>query len=184
MQKLGVLDVIIPLIFAFTITFALLNKLNLFGKNNSRYSAVIALAMGFFFVYYVDFVDVLFFTSYVTLFIIASLGYLLIVNFLGIENVKTKWVLYVVFAFFVILIGSRFVDWEIVMKVVLNPAVILFAVMIGCIWFVTYAKKEKKPEKAKLSKEDKEFSKKYLEEQRPKRDYPKGGILLREKEPL
>jgi hypothetical protein len=182
LQRLGFWDIVIPFVFAFTIVFALMQRAKLWGEQGARYNAVIALVFGMFFIYYVDTKDVILFTSYVVILLIASIMYLLLINYLGVTDFKFKWGLYGLLVIFIIIITATWIEWNVIGIVLLNPATIILAVFVGVIWYVVYYKGEKKS--AKLSKEDKEFSKKYKEEQRPKREYPKGGVLLREKEPV
>lgn len=48
-QQLGVYDVILPFLLVFTITFALLQKLKLFGEKSKKVDVVLALVFGFLF---------------------------------------------------------------------------------------------------------------------------------------
>jgi hypothetical protein len=45
LQQMGISDVIIPFILIFTILYAVLQKINLFGDQSQRFNAVIALAI-------------------------------------------------------------------------------------------------------------------------------------------
>jgi hypothetical protein len=46
LQYYGIQDVLIPFILVFTITFAVLQKIDLFGSKGKRFNVVIALALG------------------------------------------------------------------------------------------------------------------------------------------
>lgn len=164
MQQLGFLDVIIPFIFAFTIVFAVIAKAQIFGKDSRKYGAVIALVMGLLFVYYVNFIDILFFASYVSILMISGLAVMMLMNFMGVESAGVKWATAIVSVAFVIIIGYDYIDWDIIRKVLINPATIACVIFILALWYIIHekggkAKKtgevEKKEEKKPAKKEQK-----------------------------
>jgi len=183
MVRLGVLDVVIPFIFAFTIVYALIVKTKIFGDKSSRYGAVIALVSGLVFVNFVKFSDVLLFSSYVAILLIAGLMVMLLMNFFNVESLPLKWAVTIVVVAFIIILGYDYIEWSVVWKVVFNPATLACIALIGGIWFVV---REKKTEK-KASKQESEFMKNFEKQQMQpakKQEYPGEPVLLEEKKPI
>jgi hypothetical protein len=177
--KLGVLDVIIPFIFAFTIVYALISKINIFGDNSRKYGAVIALVSGLVFVSFVNFTDVILFSSYIAILLIAGLMVMLLMNFFNVESLPLKWGGTIVGIAFVLIFGYSYIDWDVIKDVLLNPATISTALLIIGIWFVV---REKKPEEKKAKEKAKPAEE--LEETMRTPGYPKQPVLLEEKQPF
>jgi undecaprenyl pyrophosphate phosphatase UppP len=149
LNKLGVWSVLIPFMFAFTIVFALLQKSKILGKDSVKYNSVLALVFSFLFVYFVDMPSMLYFVFYVVIFAIGSLLLMMLINMLGFkrpteDKKKKKFrnkVMFVVFSFLIILVGSPFVNWSIVQSVLWNPAVIMLLIFIVVLWFIVGSSK-------------------------------------------
>jgi len=172
LNKLGVWSVLIPFIFAFTIAFALLQKSRILGNESAKYNTIISFVFGMMFVYFVDIASLLYFVLYVVLFAIASIMFLLILNMAGIQSVNVKRAIYVVFAFFLLVFASPFIDWQIVRNVLVNSATLMLVIFILAMWVIVRNPKDIKKE---AEKEDKAKTEEEKGKEKPKAETGKPG---------
>jgi hypothetical protein len=137
LNKLGIWSVAMPFALAFVLVFGLMQKIKVLGKESMRYNAIIAFVFSMMFVYFVSLPELLYFVLYVVIFAIASIMLMMILTFVGLKKqLKSNLFMYPIVAFFVILLGSPFIDWELVKTVLVNPATIMLAVMILGLWLI------------------------------------------------
>lgn len=107
MEKLGVYDVVLPFLLVFTVIFAFLEKVQIFGKDakNKKYHMVIALALGLLSVRLPVYVNIINSSlPKIAIIVIALLMYFILVSMFSgpnYENHFTKhmsWIVWVLFA--------------------------------------------------------------------------------------
>lgn len=167
LAKIGVLNVVLPFMLSFVVVFAILQKTKVLGKESFRYNAMVSLVFGFLFIYFVDLTELLIFTSYFVILVVASVAFLLIIKQVGIKNPAMRWILLVVTVIFAIAALDTYIDWKIISDVLLNPATIMLAVMIGSVYFIFGRKGVKQADKIKKDYgkplEPSDFEKQYRE---------------------
>lgn len=160
LENLGILDVILPFILVFTIVFAVLQKVQLFGEEaeNKKFNIVIALVMGLAVVfphvlgYYPADADIVNIINQslpnVSIVIVAIVMALLIIGVLGkrfeLDNSKwAGWIAFGAFGLIVYIFGNSAHWWDNPTwlyflndndTVTLIVAILIFAIII---WFVT-----------------------------------------------
>jgi len=100
LERTGVYDVALPFLLAFTIIFAILQKINLFGSDKKNINVIIALVMAFFVIRVHEIVGILqLFLPKVTLAVIVLTLFLVIIGIFGTnpEGFKGAWLLGAVF---------------------------------------------------------------------------------------
>jgi len=86
MEDYGIYDVVLPFILVFTLVFAILEKIKIFGKESRRYNAVIALVMALLFVAATHLVEAL--NKYLPVLGLVLAAFLGLMLMLGIFGVK------------------------------------------------------------------------------------------------
>ena len=93
LERMGFISVILPFILIFTVVFAILNMVNLFGKNSKKFNVVIALVFGLLTIYghYAGFQPdvvgiILTALPQVSLWLIIGLSFLLLIGIFGMTN--------------------------------------------------------------------------------------------------
>ncbi|MBR9700502.1 hypothetical protein GOV11_01410 [Candidatus Woesearchaeota archaeon] len=162
---LGAVDVFIPFILIFTIVFAVLQKIKLFGKDSKRYNVVIGLVMGLSVVfphvlgYYPPEKDIVLIINQalpnVSIVIVAIVMALLVIGVFGArweigEGTLSGWVAIMSFLLIIYIFGAAanwwyYPGWLWMMQdpetVTLVITILVFAIII---WFITKEEKEEK----------------------------------------
>ena len=134
MYRFGFLDVLLPFILSFTITYAFLQKTNVLGKQAKRNNAIVALAFGLIFIAFFDFQYFMSSVLYLTLFIIAIFSGLLLLSVFG-GKVENKNVVMWTCTIVTIIIATYLLfDYSNMLMIIINPTFIL----IGVLWWFIY----------------------------------------------
>lgn len=150
-EQYGFYDVVFPFILVFTIVFATLQKVRIFGKESRRYNALIALVMALMFLAATKLVKAL--NQYLPIvgFVLALfLGLMLILGLFGIKEgsgvQKMGWVLGGVV---VLIVGAYYLPSDIFsfLKPLkeYTPIIVIGAILLGIIIWVTKGEGESKP---------------------------------------
>jgi hypothetical protein len=158
LEALGLFDVILPFILIFTVVFAILQKVKLFGDNSKNFNVVIALVMGLAVVfphvlgYYAPQNDIVLIINHalpnVSVVIIAILMALLIIGVMGKKwsigtNSLSGWLAIAAFAVVIYIFGSAAGWWMMPwwLDILNNPDIMSLVVVILVfaiiIWLVT-----------------------------------------------
>jgi len=152
MEDYGLYDVILPFMLVFTIIFATLQKIQIFGKESRRYNVIIAFVIAFMFVAATKLVDAL--NNYlpvVGLVLALFLGLMLILGIFGVkEGSGTQKLGWILAGFVTLVVGASFIPkieldfLEPILKH--KSAIIVVIIIIGIIAWVV--KGESEPKKA------------------------------------
>jgi hypothetical protein len=168
MVKIGILDVILPFILAFTLIFAFLQKTNVFGKEDGepkiRINITIALVVALLFVNFVRVVGFISWFLYFAIFIVAVFCILLITALIGIKSKLTNTIIILVFIAIIGIVTQNYIDYSILWKFLIHPATLVI-IAAGAIAY--YIVKEPKPKKKPKKEKEKEE-----EEQEPSTERP------------
>jgi hypothetical protein len=149
--EFGLYDFILPLILIFTLTFALLEKIKILGKEKHSINVVVALITSIIFVASFERVIILntFLIAMTTLLIFSVMIYIVLGAF-GKEGpisklFDKKWEGYIIALIFIINLGLflaisdivNFKDLGIIFEIIFNPAIIGLIVFMIIIWFIT-----------------------------------------------
>src|SRR3989344_1380450 len=158
MAKIGILDVILPFMLVFTLTYALFKRTNVFGRMNKRTSIIVALVTAFLFVGLFSFKNFIWMLFWMVLVFIAFLFYILLIKTFGLETKVNGFVIGSVFAIFALIASYQFVDINRLINFVFNPFVITILLFVLLTWFIVHEKKTSE-EKSDDKKEEKTESK-------------------------
>lgn len=146
-EALSIIDVVIPFLLVFTVTFALLQKIKLFDhtKRQKHYNLPISLILAFFFIMNVERVNILnaILIKSITVIIAGLFLQIIVVALAGEYKMLKKWYTsaFIIGVFLLIAISSF--DWfklsEIteLLRFFINPVILGLAVFVLIIWFIT-----------------------------------------------
>ena len=160
MVKIGILDVILPFILAFTLIFAFLQKTNVFGTENGepkiRINITIALVVGLLFVNFVKVVGFISWFLYFAIFIVAVFCILLITALIGIKSKLTNTIIILVFIAIIGIVTQNYIDYSILWKFIIHPATLVIIAAGAIAFYVVKEPKIKKKPKKEGEEEEKE----------------------------
>jgi len=152
-EDVGLFNVVLPFLLVFTVCFAVLQKVKLFGDKSKNFNAVISFVLALLFVRNQTLVEIVNgFLPNVSMFLIVILMFLLVVGIFA--GPKSAWkgipmsaafiisLLFVIWAFFSDAIartafGLRLPDWLVYMDDQTKTTIIFIAIFVIVIWFVT-----------------------------------------------
>ncbi len=165
---IGVLDVILPFLLAFIITFAMLEKTKVLGKGwrSRRANAIISFAVGMIFINMFNFRSFMAMVLWFVFVFIVMLMYVLLIETVGIKRSISKLGVFLIFLIFVLIASQNFIDITKLVNFLIHPVVITIVVFGLIFWYVFNEKKsgavasddgsgEKGGGKGKESKEEK-----------------------------
>ncbi len=174
--KIGILDVILPFVLVFTLTYALFKRTNIFGRMNKRTSVIIALVTAFLFVGLFSFQNFIWMLFWMVLVFIALLFYVLLIKTSGLETKVNGFVIGSVFAIFALIASYQFVDINRLINFVFNPFVITILLFVLLTWFIVHEKSssgEKRDDDKDNKGESKEKSNEEKKPYTPPEDLPR-----------
>ncbi|MBL7100453.1 MAG: hypothetical protein ISS23_00695 [Nanoarchaeota archaeon] len=154
MEEYGLYDVLIPFLLVFTIIFATLDKIKIFGKESRRYNALIALSIALMFIAATNLVEALNkYLPIIGLVLAAFLGLMLMLGMFGVKEggpgQKFFWIIAGGVALAIGLtylprmggiLGNLFEPLK-----EYSTIIIVLAILIGLIIWLTRGEKETKP---------------------------------------
>src|SRR3989344_4424412 len=149
MAKIGILDVILPFMLVFKLTYALFKRTNVFGRMSKRTSIIVALVTAFLFVGLFSFKNFIWMLFWMVLVFIAFLFYILLIKMIGLETKVNGFVIGSVFAIFALIASYQFVDINRLIRFVFNPIIITILLFSLLVWFIVH-EKAKSTEKTKI----------------------------------
>jgi len=145
-EKLGILDVILPFIFVFTLIFAVFEKVKVFGNTGRprTYHAVLSLAMALIFVYSQERVSIMniILLKFTLLLVASIMVFFLMGIFIEKPAFKNHWWIAAILAIITIIATSTFNWFNLddvftLLKYFINPIVIAVLFFALVIWFIT-----------------------------------------------
>jgi hypothetical protein len=146
-EALSIIDVVIPFLLIFSVTFALLQKVKLFDHTHKQkqYNIPISIVLAFIFILNVERVNILnaILIKTITVLIAGLFLQMIVVALLGKYEMVKKWYTsaFIIGVFFLIVLTTF--DWfklsEIVtlLEFLINPALIGLVVFVLIMWFIT-----------------------------------------------
>ena len=158
MAKIGILDVVLPFVLVFTLTYALFKRTKVFGRMNKRTSIIVALVTAFLFVGLFSFENFMWMLFWMVIVFVAFLFYILLVQTMGLETKVNGFVIGSVFLIFALIGSYQFIDINRLIRFVFNPFVVTILLFVLLLWFIVHEKStnaEKKSDEKKENKEEK-----------------------------
>lgn len=156
LEQIGLTDVILPFLLAFTIVYGVLQRSNVLG-GKKNIDAMLAFVIGFFVVVTVRTLNVInMLSQYLALVLVASIMLAILMAFLGVHKKYQNalfWLIGVAVAFVILFVMGQM---DMIDKNTLNAffiPVLGIAAFVGLAWFILHPEKEKKPKTEKNAPE-------------------------------